>query len=284
MKKIFNNIKTLAALLMVGAAFTACSNSDDSIIEQSENVKTYKLTIQASREDIQPSTRAAFEQYLDGNITVKWTLYDVYAETDADIVGVYTDPDFNYGIGTLSPSEVSHDGEIATLTGYLTTYGISNGDKLYLKIEDIKDDTPYYHNYYTTQTGKLNEIAAEYYKAEATVTVGNFYGGYDISTTGPAVFQSKQAIVKFTLKNSGNDLVPTENTMTVTVSGADSQTYKIKNAGDTNVVYVAMDGFTGANNVQLTCQSGGKSYTYTQYGVTFKNGEFYPVNVNMNEL
>ena len=46
MKKYFSNIFALAALLMAGAAFTACS-SDDNSIEQPANPvgeKTYTLT------------------------------------------------------------------------------------------------------------------------------------------------------------------------------------------------------------------------------------------------
>ena len=51
MKKIMTNIKTLAALLMAGVAFAACSSSDDSIIEQPANLtepQTYTMTIQAT--------------------------------------------------------------------------------------------------------------------------------------------------------------------------------------------------------------------------------------------
>ena len=51
MKKTFNYICTLAALLMAGAAFTACS-SDDSIVEEQPVVNpsepVYTLTINAN--------------------------------------------------------------------------------------------------------------------------------------------------------------------------------------------------------------------------------------------
>ena len=52
MKKTISNFRTLAALLMAGAAFAACSNSDDIINEQPVNpVKQgYTLTVSASKD------------------------------------------------------------------------------------------------------------------------------------------------------------------------------------------------------------------------------------------
>ena len=46
------NIKPLVALLVAGAAFTACSSSEESIIEQPVNPtepKTYTMTVQATK-------------------------------------------------------------------------------------------------------------------------------------------------------------------------------------------------------------------------------------------
>ena len=60
MKKIFTNILTLAALLITGVAFTACSSSDDSIVEQqpaNPGEQVYTLTIKASK-DGSATTRA----------------------------------------------------------------------------------------------------------------------------------------------------------------------------------------------------------------------------------
>ena len=51
-KKYMTNIKTLVALFLAGAAFTACSSSEESIIEQPVNPtepKTYTMTVQATK-------------------------------------------------------------------------------------------------------------------------------------------------------------------------------------------------------------------------------------------
>ena len=51
MKKIMTNIKTLAALLMVGAALTACSSEDNFMNDQPANPtepQVYTMTIEAT--------------------------------------------------------------------------------------------------------------------------------------------------------------------------------------------------------------------------------------------
>ena len=48
MKKIISSTKMLAALLMAGAAFTACSNDDNIIDEQPNGARTYKMTVDAT--------------------------------------------------------------------------------------------------------------------------------------------------------------------------------------------------------------------------------------------
>ena len=60
-KNFMTSIKTLAALLMAGAAFAACSSSDDEILnEQPVNPtepKTYTMTIQATKGGDAATTR-----------------------------------------------------------------------------------------------------------------------------------------------------------------------------------------------------------------------------------
>ena len=77
MKKFMTNIKTLAALLMAGAAFTACSSSSDEIIEQPANPttpKVYTMVIKATKGD-NAATRAlqtgtnGIDAYWDGTET-----------------------------------------------------------------------------------------------------------------------------------------------------------------------------------------------------------------------
>ena len=72
MKKMVSNIKTLTALLMASAMFTACSSDDDIVNDQPVNPtapKTYTMTVQATKGDA-AATRGLS---LDGKtLNVKW--------------------------------------------------------------------------------------------------------------------------------------------------------------------------------------------------------------------
>ena len=76
MKKTFRNIRTLAALLMAGAAFAACSSSEDNIIEQqpaNPGEQVYTLTVNATK-DGGSQTRAL---NLDGEkLVASWETTD----------------------------------------------------------------------------------------------------------------------------------------------------------------------------------------------------------------
>jgi len=192
MKKYFNKIRTLAALLMAGAAFVACS-SDDSINEDQRPGQNptgkYSLTIKASKGG-KAQTRALI---LDGStLNATWktgekaTVYKEIGET------------YTY-VGTLT----AQVGDEAILSGTL------NGS---FKEEDIL--TMFFNSDdgvldYTGQEGTLDGIAAKYDYATAivevaevnnangTITVQNIGGKEE----GVVPFDNQQAIVKFTLKN-----------------------------------------------------------------------------------
>ena len=52
MKKYLNNIRTLAALLMAGVAFAACSNKDDSVEINPATDKNYTIATNAAAGDV----------------------------------------------------------------------------------------------------------------------------------------------------------------------------------------------------------------------------------------
>ena len=165
-------------------AFTACSSSEDSIIdEQPVNPaqKTYTLTVNATKgSDAQ--TRALS---LDNNtLNVKW------AATDE--VSVFPAAWSRTALGTLTAA--ASDNGSTSLTGDLTTLPAVT-DNLNLLFPRATWD-------YTGQTGVLltdaNSIEKKYDYALADVEVATVDGN-KITTTGDANFQSQQAIVKFTL-------------------------------------------------------------------------------------
>ena len=185
MKKYITDIKTLAALLMAGAAFTACSNDDNLINEQPVNPTTkYTMTVNATMgEDAQ--TRGL---YFDNTaLKVKWY--------NTDQVAVFPAA-WSSTLGTLTAA-ASETGS-TTLTGDLTG-SVKVNDKLNLLFP--RDEWSY-----TGQTGVLlddaNSIEKKYDYATAQVTVNSVVGS--TITTDVANLASKQAIVKFKFRNSDN--------------------------------------------------------------------------------
>ena len=189
MKKIINDIKTFAALLMAGAAFTACSSDDNITGEQPAALsqQTYTMTVNATKGD-DAATRALS---LSGKtLNVKWAATD---EVSVFPESMGTDP-----MGTLTAA-ASETGS-TTLTGDLTS-APSVGDKLNLLFPRATWN-------YTGQTGVLlsdaNSIEKKYDYALAEVEVAEVNGN-TITTTGDANFASQQAIVKFILKNKSDN-------------------------------------------------------------------------------
>ena len=193
MKKYFSNIFALAALLMAGAAFTACSSEDNSI-EQPANPtapKTYTLTVNASNEAA--STRALA---LDGaKLVASWE--------NGDELTVFNVTKNAVLAGTLTASNAS--GSTATFSGSLTGT-IEKDDVLTLSYHQ-----PAGFSAYAAQDGTLAGAAARDF-ATASVTVASVESG-EITTTGDADFETQTAVLKLTLKD---DATPTPNLLNAT--------------------------------------------------------------------
>jgi len=203
MKKYFSNIFALAALLMAGAAFTACS-SDDNSIEQPANPvgeKTYTLTINASK-GANASTRA-LKLETSGALTAYWENGDELSVLNytqmADLSGVLTAKNANGATATFS----------GTLTGTIAV-----GDKLHL----------FYHqptgiDDYKAQTGTLASAAALDY-AVANVTVASVEGGEITISETSASFLTQTPMLKLTLTDGTNKLNATQLKVSATMTVA----------------------------------------------------------------
>ena len=207
MKNIISNTKMLAALLMAGAAFTACSDKDNIIEEQPTAAKTYKMTVDASMGG-GAQTRALY--FNSTSLDVKWA--------SNDHVSVFPAAWSLTPYGTLTAAE--SDTRNTTLTGDLTTLPAA-GDHLNLLFPRATWD-------YTGQTGVLltdeNSIEKKYDYALADVTVNSITGNA-IATTD-ANFASQQAIVKFILKNKSDN--SSLNASSLTISAASNKLVKTK--------------------------------------------------------
>lgn len=196
MKKNIFNIKTLAALLMAGAAFTACSNEDDFIKEQPVNpTQKYIMTVNALKGS-DATTRALS---LSGKtLSAKWAATDqvsVFPEAWSSTTTLTP-------IGTLTAA-ASATGS-TSLAGEVETTNLNTGDNVQMLFPRATWD-------YTGQKGVLlaeddavNAIEMKYDYALATPSI-TVSGTNEI--TANAAFESQQAIVKFNLQDAGGSAI-----------------------------------------------------------------------------
>lgn len=223
MKKIINDIKTFAALLMAGAAFTACSSDDNITGEQPANpTGKYTMTVEASKGG--EATNRALS--LDGKtLNATWAAGEkvaVYNVTKSAALGGYL--------------EAQSAGASTTLKGSLTGT-VEAGDKLTLS---------FLNPIYSGQDGTLAYIASNCDYAKATVTVASVDGG-NITTAAAAAFANQQAIVKFRLQDTeGNDL----NASSLTIAAASNGLLKgqFRNTPETKHTGYTVTAGTGGFN------------------------------------
>ena len=292
MKKTIMNIRTMAALLIASAAFTACSNEDGAVIGEqpaaTQTPQVYTLTLQAAN-----ATGAQHRALaLDGTkLVAKWAAGD-----ELTVINVTSMTPLG---GTLTASNVSADGKTCTFSGMLTGT-IEVGNQLAL----------HYHATSGTQDGTL-ESAAAYDQANAIVTVASVDEGNITILESEASFNTTTAMLKLTLKDgSANALNATS--LKMTVDGVDiftaSPTAATYTANGDGVLYFAVprqmeaaDKIVGVKSggypteelfntwmtnlntydVTFTATVGSDTYTATKTGYKLAAGKYYATELTM---
>ena len=295
MKKTIMNIRTMAALLIASAAFTACSNEDGAVIGEqpaaTQTPQVYTLTLQAA--NATGAQHRALE--LDGTkLVAKWAAGD-----ELTVINVTSMTPLG---GTLTASNVSADGQTCTFSGTLTGT-IEVGNQLAL----------HYHATSDTQVGTLESAAASD-QANAIVTVASFDEGNITISESEASFNTTTAVLKLTLKDgSANALNATS--LKMTVDGTDfftaSPTAATYTANGNGVLYFAVPEkfdaaaiiaqeksggsptpelidtwMTNLNtyDVTFTATVGSDTYTATKTGYKLAAGKYYATELTMAKL
>lgn len=244
----------LAAALAVGSVFSCNQIKKEQLPQEpqgQEKTSVYTLTVEALKG---ASTKALTEDEVNHIIKSSWA--------EGDNVDVY-----NAGgekLGTLTPAVSSTSS--TTLSGNLDTAPA---------VEDVLT-LKYRSGNYASQDGTLDYIATHCDYATAEVTVTEVV---DKSiTTTPAQFVNQQAIVKFTLRQSGDESL---SVMELKVNvGTTTYTVAPVPPTKTSTFYVAVEGFS-EQTVTLSANAGGAYYDRKADNVTFENGKFYRVTATM---
>ncbi|MCR4809739.1 MAG: hypothetical protein K5896_07755 [Prevotella sp.] len=275
-------LNVLLVMLTAGAVLTACSSDEDT----PQQIKTYYMTVEATRqgnEDLARATRALFLDVENSTLNASWaTSEHVYVQ--GTLYSAQTKFWFN---GSLQPQS---EGTTTRLNG---TLRLPDGWQ-YSSIDDAIS-TPHVltlqfpHSgdlIYTGQKGTLADIAENYNYATAEGVRYDIVGDH-IEGVKTAEFVNKQAIVKFTLKDKAESLTllnPTELTVaygdqSIELNNIPDATYTTNGNG---VLFVAIPRFSD-KKVTLTAIVGNDTYTFTKNNVTFENSKYYEINVKMNK-
>ncbi len=273
---MISNIKTLAALLMAGAAFTACSSSDD-VIEQPANQtepQVYTLVIKASKGDA--NTRA---------LSLSGSTLNAYWSGE-ETIEVYQN-DVKIGTATAAASD---DGK-TTITAEL--------DPAPDPTKDLDFFLGGYTPDYTGQNGLLtgdNSISEKYDYAMGWLGSGSYTVDEVNYTVTPnentslefGAAYAEQAVIKFTLQDKGNSnaaispsaFTVSDGTSTVELTSIPATTYSANGAG---VLFVAFPATNYLETITLTATVGNDTYTYTKWGAKFEKGQYYEITVKMTK-
>ena len=293
MKKYFSNIRTLAFLLMAVAALAACSNTDDTIIEQQPvtlaGEKVYKLTIKTLNGN--DATRALI---LDGsgNLAAKWEVNDKLAVSKG---------------GTSLTSNIvctEANGDEATFSGTITGE-VAIDDELTLTYHPVAISA--FGNQDGTLRGTL-ESAENYDIAIATVTVASVDGENNITIRETSAdFTTQTAVMKLKLTTDGTTTInPTslkvsamsEDIITLAIPAT---TYTAEYGGD-GILYFALPSASSVASriapkipmpestvttmlasakITFTATVGSGIYTATKNGYIFEGGKYYTSTLTM---
>ena len=175
-------------------------------------------------------------------------------------------------IGTMTPTTT---GSASTTLKATLNSPVKRGDQLTLVFPRTGRD-------YTEQKGTLEDIAAKYDYATASVAVQ--YTDEAFVSTTDAFFKNQQAIVRFNLTDNNSQPV---NASELTISadgliqkGETTGSITITPTNPTNQIYAALSGLNGI--VTLTATVGNKTYAYvTTEPKTLDNGNFYRINCHL---
>jgi len=276
--KTMKKILSMAALALVGAVMTGCSN-DDNVQQSPNNDKVITLTTTLSLDNDDATNRALAVDF--GNKKATKT----FAEGDM-IVVFYKDANNltrRVPSNPLTAGNIHNDGKSADFTmTFMNTPGVnaqlryvypySNAKPSITTDAEINDANTLYYDFIDDQLGSLS---GNDYLDLATFD-GNFSG---TSLPASASLTNRLAILAFTLKNSDGSSAITSSISNMNISdGVNS--YDVTCVYD-DVVYAAIYPLTTPTALVITATDGSNNYTKTLTSRTYPAGSFNHLTLKM---
>ena len=233
---------SMAALALVGAVMTGCSNKDDAIVEPQQpgnNVVTLKSTVSM---DAGGTTRALAA---DGTKTFAAgeTMAVIYKNTSGTTVKAVS--------AALTDGDIQSGNKTATFT-----FNLDNPDKTqnvtYIYPAAMASTTDVNYAALNTQDGSLATLSSN-------LDLAKYSGAWDGASLPSVTLTNQLAILAITLKNSDGSSDITSSITGMTLEVGDN-TYTVSRSAAAGPIYVAIFPTQG-DNITITATDGTTEYT-----------------------
>ena len=254
---------SMAALALVGAVMTGCSNDDIVDIDQPGNDNVERLTVVAN---LDGSTTRALDTDGKKTYNVDDKIAVVYTNTDGQTVKAESAP--------LTEGDITGSGKSAKFTVTLT-----NPDKnvnvtyIYPSYMAKEDGSVNEEALYKEQDGTLATLASKFDYCE-------FTGAWNGEKLPTATLANQLVICEYTLKNSTGLEVLNANVTAMTISDG-TNVYIINRTAGAGSIYVVIKPTTSANINYTATTNDGKVWTKSVTGKTYGAGEWCPLGLRM---
>lgn len=252
---------SMAALALVGAVMTGCSNDDIVDIDQPGNDNVERLTIVANLDG--STTRAinndAVKTYAPGE-----KIAVVYKNTSGNTVKAESD--------ALTESDITGGGKSAKFTVTLT-----NPDKnvnvtyIYPAAMAKNDGSVNYDALYNEQDGSRKKLASNFDYCTYT-------GAWNGVKLPAATLENQLVVCKYVIKNNEEDITSKATAMTIS-DGANVYTINCGNVIEG--IYVAIKPIKSANIKYTVITNDGKVWTKSVSNKTYAAGDWFPLGLRM---
>ena len=253
---------SMAALALVGAMMTGCSNDDN--YQQPENKNNLVTLTTTVSLDGGATTRAltstGVKTFAEGE-----TMAIYYWKKNSDQVKAVSAP--------LTAGDITNGGKSATFTFTLDNpYKDMSVNYVYPAAMANADFTPNYNALYNNQDGTLETLASNF---DFCTGLGPWSGENLPSLT----LENQLAILAINLKNGSSDITSTIRGMTISDG---TNTYNVNRTAAAGPIYVAILP-VASQNITVTATDGTKNYAKTLTGKTYAAGNGYNVTWNMTD-
>ena len=260
---------SIAALALVGAVMTGCSNDDDSAIDKSQQLEN------TSKKVVTMTTSVA----LDAGATMR-ALTGEGVKTFA--VGEQMAIVYSNGSGMvtavslpLKADDIKGAGTIASFTFELETPDKSINVTYIYPASMARADGSINYDALANQDGTLASLASN-------LDLATYKGEWLGENLPSCTLDNPLAILALTLKDSDGANEITGNVTDVTVK-ADEDTYTVNRSAAAGPIYVAIKPIA-SKNVVVTTTGGSKDYVKLLTGQTYASGNGYSVSWRMTPI